>query len=104
MNRKLALNTIIPLLEKVVAAICGFIIPGLVLKKYGSEVSGLVNSIAQFLSAISLLEFGMGAVVRSSLYKPLVEKDSKGISKIVSAANVFFTKLGNILFSNRADI
>lgn len=94
----LAKNTAASLIAQITALICGFILPRLFLQHFGSEVNGLVNSIAQFLSVISFLELGVGAVVESSLYKPLAEKDNQQISKVMVSANKFFQRLAQILF------
>ena len=74
-NRKqlLALNTSSSLFNQVIQIISGFVLPRLILSTYGSDVNGLVSSITQFLQVIAFLELGVGAVVQSSLYKPLVE-------------------------------
>lgn len=96
---KLALNTITSLLLQLTTVICGFILPRLILGTYGSEVNGLVNSITQFLGVISLLDLGVGAVVQSSLYKPLAENDIDNISKIYVSANKFFKRLAFIFLS-----
>lgn len=96
-GKKLALNTISSLTLQIVTVICGFILPRLILGAFGSAVNGLVNSISQFLGVISLLDLGVGAVVQSSLYKPLAEKDTDAISKIYVSANKFFKRLAMIL-------
>lgn len=96
-NKKLKLNTITSLALEVITIISGMILPRYILKQYGSETNGLVNSITQFLSVISFLELGIGAVVQSSLYKPLTEKDNDSISKIVVSAQKFFNRLALIL-------
>lgn len=93
----LAKNTVASLIAQITTLICGFILPRLFLQHYGSEVNGLVNSISQFLSVIAFLELGVGAVVQSSLYKPLAEKDNQQISKVMVAANKFFQRLACIL-------
>ena len=99
MNRKklLALNTSSSLIFQLTTIICGFIVPRLILQTYGSEVNGLINSITQFLSIIAFLELGVGAVIQSSLYKPLSEKDDEEISKIVVSGQKFFSRLATIL-------
>ena len=96
-NKRLFKNLVASLAFQVTTVICGFILPRVVLGAYGSEVNGLVNSITQFLQIISFLEFGVGAVVQSSLYKPLAEKDNVKISQIIVSANSFFKKLAKIL-------
>lgn len=98
-RKRLALNTTTSLFYQVVTIICGFILPRLILKSFGSEVNGLVNSIIQFLAIISFLELGVGAVIQSSLYKPLAEKDDKQISRIVVSGQKFFSKLAKILLA-----
>lgn len=97
-NKLLAKNTVASLIAQITTLICGFILPRLFLQHFGSEVNGLVNSIVQFLSVISFLELGVGAVVESSLYKPLAEKDNQQISKVMVSANKFFQRLAQILF------
>lgn len=96
-KKLLAQNTVSSLIAQITALICGFILPRLFLQHFGSEVNGLVNSITQFLSVISFLELGVGAVVQSSLYKPLAEKDNQQISKVMVSANKFFQRLAQIL-------
>ena len=91
--KKLQKNTIASLVHQIATIICGFILPRFILQGYGSEVNGLVNSITGFLSVISLLELGMGAVVKSALYKPLADGDNKKIGEIITSSEKFFRKL-----------
>lgn len=99
MNRKklLALNTSSSLIFQLTTIVCGFIVPRLILKSYGSEVNGLINSIMQFLAIISFLELGVGAVIQSSLYKPLAENDYNQISRVMVSGQKFFSRLATIL-------
>lgn len=96
-KKRLAYNTFSSLLYQVATIICGFILPRLILTAFGSEVNGLVNSITQFLSIISFLELGVGAVVQSALYKPLAERNETEISCIIKSANRFFRTIAKIL-------
>ena len=96
-NKKLAWNTISGLLLQVTTVLCGFVLPRAILNRFGSDVNGLLNSIAQFLQMIAFLELGVGAVVQSALYRPLAEGDSAKISEVLSSGNNFFRKLGSIL-------
>lgn len=94
--KRLRWNTISSLIYQIIAIISGFIIPRLILQSYGSEVNGLINSISQFLSFIVFLEMGVGAVVQQALYRPVVEKNYKETSEIVTSADRFFRRLGFI--------
>ncbi len=96
-KKRLAYNTFSSLFFQVATVVCGFILPRLILSSYGSDVNGLVNSISQFLGVISFLELGVGAVVQSSLYKPLAENDEVQISRIIKSANRFFRTIAAVL-------
>lgn len=97
MEKRLKLNTVSSLFHQITAVVCGFIVPRAILGAYGSDVNGLVNSVAQFLHIIAFLELGVGAVVQTALYKPLVEKDSTKVSKVIASAEKFFRTIAIIL-------
>lgn len=96
-GKKLILNTFSSLLLQIVSVISGFILPRLILGAYGSNVNGLVNSVTQFLGVVTLLDLGVGAVVESSLYKPLASNNTEQISKVYVSASKFFKRLAMIL-------
>lgn len=96
-KKRLFHNTLSSLVFQITTIICGFILPRFVLQSFGSEVNGLVNSITQFLSIISFLELGVGAVVQSSLYRPLADKDNDTVSRIIVSASRFFRRLAQLL-------
>lgn len=97
MKKKLLYNTVSSLLFQILTIICGFVLPRLFIGEYGSEINGVVSSITQFLSIISFLELGVGAVIQSSLYKPLSQNDIYEISTIQVAGNRFFRKIAYVL-------
>ena len=96
-GKKLALNAICSLLQEVVAVICGFILPRLILSAFGSKYNGLIASITQFLSCAVLLRSGLGGVTRAALYRPLAQHDNKAFCGIVNATDRFMKKIGLIL-------
>lgn len=96
-KNKVMKNTVSSLVFEITTLICGFIVPRLILKSFGSEINGLVTSITQFLGVISFLELGVGSVIQSALYKPLAERDQNEISKIVVSGQKFFSRLAKIL-------
>ena len=95
-KKKLLLNTGTGILKQLVTVVCGFILPRYMLLYYGSSVNGLVSSITNFLSFISLLDMGVGAVIQANLYKPLADKESDQISRIVKSSERFFRRLAYI--------
>lgn len=92
-KKKAIINIVFSLLLQLVTVISGFIVPRLFIGTFGSEVNGLVNSIASFVGYITLLQSGVGSVVKASLYKPLAHKDKKQLCVIAKTADEFFTKI-----------
>lgn len=88
------INVISSLILQVATVISGFIIPKIILTNFGSNVNGLVSSLNQFLSYITLVEGGITGVVLANLYKPLVDNDDKKISAVLVTAKRFFNKIG----------
>lgn len=91
------MNTSMSLLNRFAILISGLILPRLILLYYGSEVNGLVASINQFLSIITFLDLGVGAVVQSALYRPLAKNDTEKMSQVLVAAKNYFRKIAYFL-------
>lgn len=96
-NKRLKKNIITSFLLQVITLICGFILPGLILNVYGSIYNGIVNSVNQFLSCITLLRAGVGGATRAALYKSLANDDNNKTSEIINATESFMRKIA-ILF------
>ena len=96
-GKRLKWNTITSLMFQITTVVCGFILPRLILHAFGSTVNGLVHSITQFLHIITFLELGVGAVVQSTLYKPLAERDMDQVSRVTRSAGKFFATIAKIL-------
>ena len=90
------LNIVANLVLQFITLLSGFIIPKLIISTFGSSVNGLIASINQLLSYITLVEGGVTSVVTATLYKPLIEKDDEKISRIVKTSSGFYKKIGII--------
>ena len=95
-KKRLVLSTGAALLNQIITGIVGLILPVYIISTYGSEVNGLIASITQFLAVISFMDMGIGAVVQSSLYKPLADNDVNQFSQVVVSARRFYRKLAAI--------
>lgn len=95
-NKKLLLNMLTGVGYQATTVVCGFIFTRILLVTYGSSVNGLISSITQFLGFISFLEMGIGPVIQSNLYKPLMDNDDVQISKIVKSSKFFFRRIAYI--------
>lgn len=98
MNRtkKFAMNSLVSALSQIVVLIVGFITPRIMIQTYGSEINGLVSSLHQIISYISLVEAGIGGAAIFSLYKPLANKDHSGINRILAAAKKSYSQAGYV--------
>lgn len=94
---KLKANLIVSMPYQIITMVYGFVLPRLILEKFGSEVNGLTQSISQFLGIISFLDMGLGQVVRSALYKPLADGDHQQISCIMVSGGNFYRKIAYAL-------
>ncbi len=100
MTRKheLFLTVISNLFLQAITAICGFILPPLIVETFGSEINGMVTSITQFIAYLNLVEAGIGAASIAALYKPLAENNVSKVNGILSAARKFYFRSG-LVFS-----
>lgn len=90
------LNIAFALVLQIVTFFRGLILPRIIIPAYGSDVNGLISSITQFLTYISLLEAGVGSIFRTSLYKPLANGDMEGVSGVINEQKRFYRKIGLI--------
>lgn len=95
-SKKAFQNMVASISYEIVAVICGFILPRLILSRFGSSYNGISSSITQFLSCVALLKSGVGAVTRAALYKPLEDNNSYRLSQIVNATSNFMRKIALI--------
>ncbi len=95
-SKKAIYNIVSNLVLQVVIVLYGFIVPKIIINKFGSDVNGLISSITQFLAYISLLESGFGPVVKAALYKPIANKDKKTIAGILKTSEKFFKTIAYI--------
>lgn len=92
-TQKAKLNMMTSLLQQVVTVVCGLIIPRLMLRSFGSEIYGATASISTFLSYVTLLEGGIGAVTRSALYKAFANKSHEQLCSIIFETKKLYQKI-----------
>lgn len=96
---KATLNIATSALYEVVAMVCALILPRLILSHFGSAYNGIVSSVTQFLTLISLLTLGVTASTRVALYQSLAAKDLRKTSAIVRATNNYMRRVGLVLLA-----
>ncbi len=95
-TQKLKLNIASSLAMQTITTLCGLLIPRLMLASFGSQTYGLATSISDFLSYISLVDGGVGAVARSAMYGPLARKDMQQVSNVHYELKKFLRIVGCI--------
>ncbi len=78
---------------EVVVMVCGLITPRLILAAYGSSYNGIISSITQFLSLITILRAGVAGASRVALYKSLADHDILATSRILKATEGYLRKV-----------
>jgi len=69
----------------------------LIIKTYGSDTNGLIVSITQYLKYIVIFEAGMTPVIKSILYKPILNNKNNIIKNILKTCDNFYKKVAYIL-------
>ena len=93
-KKEFLITVISNLLLQVTTAVCGFILPPLIVTTFGSSINGMVSSITQFIAYLNIVEAGIGAASIAALYKPLAQNDIAGQNGILSATKHFYNKSG----------
>ena len=92
-TQKAKLNMAFSLLQQGVSFFCGLIVPRLMIGAFGSVAYGATSSIANFLSYVTLLEGGLGAVTRAALYKAFAKKSNDDINAIIIETKSLYQKI-----------
>lgn len=88
------LSAIAGILQQLVTLVFGLIVPRLFIRTFGSEMNGLLSSIANLYSYLALVEAGVGTVTIQALYGPLGRDDKKSINQIMTATSQYYTRAG----------
>ena len=97
-KKEMLLTVFSNLALQVVTALCGFVLPPLVIETFGSSANGMVSSISQFIAYLNIVEAGIGGASIAALYKPLALKNTTERNAILSATRRFYNRSG-LLFT-----
>lgn len=98
MKKKEFKNIIYSFFGQIVILFFGFLVPRIILQKYGSDTNGLTNTITQVFTYLALLEAGIAQATTNSLYKYLHDKkiNDSNISKIMSISQAYFRNVSKV--------
>lgn len=77
--------------------VSNLIVPKAIIEQYGSEYNGMVASITQLLSLISILRIGVAGPTRVILYDSLANNNTYKTSAIMNATICFMRRIGVVL-------
>ena len=93
MNKKRALrNVFSSLLSYGALLILSIVVSKYIIVGYGSETNGLLASVNQIFSYISLLEAGIGTATIRALYTPLGTKNDEEINDILASSKFYYRR------------
>lgn len=92
-SKKAFFNVIFAFVQELIAVICAFILPRLIMSGYGSQYNGITSSITQFLGFAVIFRAGIGGATRVALYKPLANNDINAVSSIMVATKKYMNKI-----------
>lgn len=95
-STKIKRNLIFGFSSEILAILLGIVIPKLTLTSYGSEINGLLSSVTQIYSYITLLEAGIGTATLQALYKTLGKKDVAKTNAVLAATNKYYHRTGGL--------
>ena len=91
-------NMVANLFLQIVVFLSGIILPRFILEAYGSTVNGMITSVNQFLTYLSLAEAGVATASVVALYNPLALGRKDEINSILSATRKFYNRSGMLFF------
>lgn len=84
------------LLSTLLPGLFSLIVNYLVINRYGSDVNGLIATIAQFTGLLTIFEGGFSLASNVALYKPYIENRKNEVNEILSATRIVYLRLGSI--------
>ena len=84
---------------QIVVFLSGIILPRFILEAYGSTVNGMITSVNQFLTYLSLAEAGVATASVVALYNPLALGRKDEVNSILSATRKFYNRSGVLFLS-----
>ena len=97
MKKKLIVkNAVYSLITKLIILILGVFIPRLLIISFGSEINGLLSTVAQIFTYLALLETGIGNSTINALYRPLDESDYKTSNEVLVEAEKYYRRVAII--------
>lgn len=97
-KKKVLLNFLISTMSTFLTMALGFVLPRVIMKSWGSEYNGLVNSVRTIMNYLLLLEAGVSTSTLQALYKSVGSEDNHQTSVVVHTSQLYYRKLSAVYF------
>ena len=97
-KKKVFLNFVMSSVSTVLRMAVGFIIPRIILKSWGSEYNGLLNSVNTIMNYLLLLEAGINTSTLQALYKSIGNDDKHETSIVIHSSQFYYRKISIVYF------
>lgn len=95
-TKKAFKNLVFNLVQQIIGIVTSFILPPLIISKFGSSLNGLVATIKQIVSYTQLTGAGIATASTYAMYEPIAKEDNKTLSGIYNATGKMFLRAGNL--------
>lgn len=95
-NKSSLYNAIVSFFGMILIMITNLILIRLILINYGSDANGILSTVTQTVTLLTLIEAGMTLAINVSLYKPYINEDKEKLEAILLAATRVFYLVGII--------
>lgn len=93
-GKKIRRNVSSGIVYQLVLIAMSFLLPRLYLENFGSEVNGVLSTIKQIFTYMTLFEAGVGLAATQAIYKPIAEGNREGVNAVLSAAKRCYLRTG----------
>ena len=97
-KKKSILNVSVSIIFKVVILILSLYVRRLLINYIGNEVNGLNSLYTSIIGFLSVAELGVGSAIVFSMYKPIVEHDTKKVAALYCLYKKLYLIIGGIIF------
>ena len=104
MKKRALLNFSTSTLYQVINMLVGLIVPKFYTEIFGSVYNGLNQSVAQIMSLLAVLQFGISAASIQMMFRPIAEGDDKTIAAIYWDTGRQYRKMGYVFLGVIAPI
>lgn len=96
-SKNVARNLKSGIVNKIIQTVAPFIIRSVIIQILGAEYLGLDSLFTSILQVLNLAELGFSSAITYSMYKPIVDKDTKTICALLKLYRKFYRIIGLVI-------